>query len=97
MQSPIDLKPFFKEFSTQIIIVLAIIGIIAMIVGVATQSFAKGFGIGIGVILLAGLILALNNLEKMGDWVNKTIFKAGVIDPGQLITLAKYSVMRFFT
>ncbi|EAD1625528.1 MULTISPECIES: hypothetical protein [Listeria] len=91
---PIDLVPLRDNLFTQLGVLLAIIGIVLVIVNVATQNMGRAFVTGLVVIVVAGLMIAFKNLDTLGEWFNKTVFKLSYIS-----TLEPHSMMemcRFF-
>lgn len=82
----IDLKPFWDNFSTQAIILLAIVGVCLIIGAIATQGFARAIFSVAGVFVLIMFILILGHATAVGEWLMKMMFKldsgAGVICHG---------------
>lgn len=78
-----DLKPLWESFSTQVIILLCIVGVALLIGTIVTQGFARGIMGVILIFVLVMLIIMLNDVESIGGKLKDLIIKepAGIIYP----------------
>ena len=76
-----DLSGLANNISSQVIILLVILGLVSLVVAVATQGAARG--IATVCLILIALVLVLKDAEKIGTWLKDLIFKpnAGFIFP----------------
>lgn len=70
-----DLKPLADNFSSQVIILLVILGLVALITAVATQGAARGIATVFLIIILIALVLILKDAEAVGEWLKNKVFK----------------------
>lgn len=67
----------WDNVSTQSIILLAIVGVVLIIVGVATQGFGRALAGVLGVFALIVCILLLGSATEIGNWLKDLIFNPG--------------------
>ena len=74
-----DLSGLANNISSQVIILLVILGLVSLVVAVATKYDATVCLI----LILIALVLVLKDAEKIGTWLKDLIFKpnAGFIFP----------------
>lgn len=85
----INLKPLFENLSTQVIILLSIVALFLIVVGIATQGFARTIVTVLGVLVLIALILMLTDAEKVGTWIKDKIFtpdEGAILPPKGLVS-----------
>lgn len=83
----INLKPLWDNLSGQALIALAIVALVIIVAGVLTQGFARTIGAVAGVFILAGIIIALGNIQSIAQFVKNHIFGGGAIVPEQLLNM----------
>nr|CAA65674.1 orf15 [Enterococcus faecalis] [Enterococcus faecalis OG1X] len=78
-----DLSGLANNISSQVIILLVILGLVSLVVAVATQGAARGIATVSLILILIALVLVLKDAEKIGTWLKDLIFKpnAGFIFP----------------
>ena len=78
-----DLSGLANNISSQVIILLVILGLVSLVVAVATQGAARGIAAVCLILILIALVLVLKDAEKIGTWLKDLIFKpnAGFIFP----------------
>lgn len=78
-----DLSGLANNISSQVIILLVILGLVSLVVAVATQGTARGIATVCLILILIALVLVLKDAEKIGTWLKDLIFKpnAGFIFP----------------
>jgi choline-glycine betaine transporter len=79
-----DLSGLANNISSQVIILLVILGLVSLVVAVATQKgAARGIATVCLILILIALVLVLKDAEKIGTWLKDLIFKpnAGFIFP----------------
>ncbi|EGO7840925.1 hypothetical protein FH946_002501 [Enterococcus faecalis] len=78
-----DLSGLANNISSQVIILLVILGLVSLVVAVATQGAARGIAPVCLILILIALVLVLKDAEKIGTWLKDLIFKpnAGFIFP----------------
>lgn len=81
MELPFDLSTLYDSISTQVILALGIVIIVMIVVAVVTQGWGKALATGFVGILLAGIIVGLKNIDKIGDTFSKFLFNTGFIVP----------------
>ena len=94
-----DLSGLANNISSQVIILLVILGLVSLVVAVATQGAARGIATVCLILILIALVLVLKDAEKIGTWLKDLIFKpnAGFIFPiKRLAILMEYNYTREF-
>ncbi|MHC5250357.1 hypothetical protein [Enterococcus sp. LJL90] len=72
-----DFGPFRDSFFGQILILLTIVGVVSMLVALATESWGKSVGVGVGIVVIAVIILALKNIQPIAEWFKNLVFNQG--------------------
>lgn len=91
----VEFGGFFDNFSTQVIIVLSMVGIVLMIGGLISQGFGRAvFGVA-GVFVLIALILVLKDGQAVGQWIKDKVFKLNMITPTQLKGYISYGIQLY--
>ncbi|WP_373560692.1 TcpE family conjugal transfer membrane protein [Enterococcus faecalis] len=70
-----DLSGLANNISSQVIILLVILGLVSLVVAVATQGAARGIATVCLILILIALVLVLKDAEKIGTWLKDLIFK----------------------
>ncbi|EAC7082537.1 hypothetical protein AF306_09800 [Listeria monocytogenes] len=91
---PIDLAPLRDSLFTQIIIALAILIVVLILLAVAGQDMAKVFTLGFVGVVIVALIFAFKNIDDLGEWLSKTVFKLGFISTPDVSTVV-HSIAQF--
>ncbi|TYV00751.1 hypothetical protein [Listeria monocytogenes] len=79
---PVNLAPLRDNLFGQLTILLAIVGVVLMIIALLAQNMGRVFGVAVIVIVLAGLMFIFRNLESLGEWFSKIVFRTGYISLG---------------
>lgn len=74
MDLPFDLSSLWTSLSGQLIIMLAIAGVVAIIVGVFTQGWMRAIGTAVGIIAIAMFVISFGHLKELGDFFYQGIF-----------------------
>lgn len=79
----LDFSGLFDNVITQVIVIIAFIGIISIIVAIVTQSFGKGIATFGGCIVVIVCILLLKDAQEIGEWLRDKIWVGNTEDGGQ--------------
>ena len=78
-----DLSGLANNISSQVIILLVILGLVSLVVAVCNTKYLRGIATVCLILILIALVLVLKDAEKIGTWLKDLIFKpnAGFIFP----------------
>ncbi|ECJ9747803.1 hypothetical protein FQR52_14845 [Listeria monocytogenes] len=93
---PIDLAPLRDNLFVQLTIAVAILIIVLILLAVAGQNMARVFTLAFVGIAIVALIYAFKNIDALGEWLSKTIFKVGLISTPDISTFV-HSITQFLT
>ncbi|MBC1982295.1 hypothetical protein IBB71_14205 [Listeria welshimeri] len=93
---PIDLAPLRDNLFVQLTIAVAILIIVLILLAVAGQNMARVFTLAFVGIAIVALIYAFKNIDALGEWLSKTIFKVGLISTPDISTFVQ-SITQFLT
>ncbi|EAC6450125.1 hypothetical protein D3Y79_13155 [Listeria monocytogenes] len=91
---PVDLAPLRDNLFAQIIIAVAILVVILILAALLGQNMARVFGLAAVGIFIVALIFAFKNIDDLGQWLSKTIFKVGFITTPEMSSLV-HSITQF--
>lgn len=74
---PIDFRGIYESMSTQVLILLGVVGVVLILVGIFTQGVARTIAMVMGVFVLAMLVVLLGNTPEIGEWLKNQIWKGG--------------------
>ena len=63
---PIDFRGIYESMSTQVLILLGVVGVVLILVGIFTQGVARTIAMVMGVFVLAMLVVLLGNTPEIG-------------------------------
>lgn len=80
---PVDLAGFRDSFFGQVIIALTIVAVCAMLGGFLTESWIGALVTGVGSILVVVVILILQNVNPIAEWIKNAMYNTGgvIISP----------------
>ncbi|EAC3775856.1 hypothetical protein JH63_14860 [Listeria monocytogenes] len=93
---PVDLAPLRDNLFAQIIIAVAILVVILILAALLGQNMARVFGLAAVGIFIVALIFAFKNIDDLGQWLSKTVFKVGFISTPDFSTVI-HSITQFLT
>ncbi|EOW8180058.1 TPA: hypothetical protein IQP68_002846 [Listeria monocytogenes] len=93
---PINLAPLRDSLFTQIIIALAILVVVLILLALAGQNMARVFTLAFVGVAIVALIYAFKNIDDLGEWLSKTVFKVGFISTPDVSTVI-HSITQFLT
>lgn len=86
---PIDFRGIYESMSTQVLILLGVVGVVLILVGIFTQGVARTIAMVMGVFVLAMLVVLLGNTPEIGEWLKNQIWKGGGTGPGTIAIPAR--------
>ncbi|EAD8889236.1 TPA: hypothetical protein IQC28_002778 [Listeria monocytogenes] len=93
---PINLAPLRDSLFTQIIIALAILVVVLILLALAGQNMARVFTLAFVGVAIVALIYAFKNIDDLGEWLSKTVFKVGFISTPDVSTVV-HTITQFLT
>lgn len=80
---PIDFRGIYESMSTQVLILLGVVGVVLILVGIFTQGVARTIAMVLGIFVLAMLVVLLGNTPEIGEWLKNQIWKGGGTGTGE--------------
>jgi hypothetical protein len=71
---PFDLSGLWTSLSGQLMIILAIAGVVIIIVGVFSQGWMRAIGAAIGVLVIAMFVISFGHLKEIGGFLYEGVF-----------------------
>ncbi|WP_088840972.1 hypothetical protein [Listeria sp. ILCC797] len=71
---PFDLSGLWTSLSGQLMIVLAIAGVVVIILGVFTQGWMRAIGAAIGILVVAMFVISFGHLTEIGHFLYDGVF-----------------------
>ncbi|EAD2626080.1 hypothetical protein ACU55K_002881 [Listeria monocytogenes] len=93
---PIDLAPLRDNLFAQIIIAVAILIVVLILLAAAGQNMARVFTLAFVGVVIVAFIFAFKNIDDLGQWLSKTVFKVGFISTPDFSTVI-HSITQFLT
>lgn len=87
-----DLGPFRDSFFGQLLILLTIVAVVVMIVAFVSESWGKAVVVGVGCIVVAVIILVLQNIQPIAEWLKNLVFNQGAAGLSLRQTVAAFTV-----